>query len=181
MKRGISVLGFLLLASVACGSSAADIPEKYTQLHDKAAADAGALKQLQGMADKGDAWAQYCLAGLYNPEATLCKVDTLADQTVTTVKPDPKAAVKWYELSARQGNGYAADELAGMYVGESGIPADMVRAAQWWMVAIEADPDGGGFDATISLGAIKGDLTEAQLAKARTGAKKIVAGIKKKH
>ncbi len=179
MKSGMNVLGFLLLASIACAAGAADIPAKYTQLHDKAAADAGALKQLQGMADKGDAWAQYCLAGLYNPVATLCKVDTLADQTVTTVKPDPKAAVKWYEKSARQGNGYAADELAGMYVGDSGIPADMVQAAQWWMVAIEADPDGGGFDANISLGAVKDELTQEQLAKARAGAKKIVAGIKK--
>ena len=178
MKR---VLGFLLLACVSCAAAAADVPDKYTQLHDKAIADAAALKQLQGMAEKGDAWAEYCLAGLYNPGATLCKVDTFADQTVTTVKPDPKAAVKWYEQSARQGNGYAADELAGMYVGDSGIPADMVKAAQWWMVAIEADPDGGGFDATISLGAVKDELTEAQLAQARAGAKKIVAGIKKKH
>jgi hypothetical protein len=184
MKRMSSATGSLLrvlwLGGVSFATVAADIPDKYLQLHDKAATDAAALKQLAAMAEKGDAEAEYCLAGLYNPSATLCKVDTLADQKVTTVKEDTKVAAKWYRKAVLNGNGYAADELADLYIGTEGIPADMVQAAQWWMVAIRIDPDGGGFNATISLGAVKGDLTEEQLAKARAGADKIVAQVKHK-
>lgn len=177
IPRLLLAVSFLVVSGLV---QAGDFPDKYLQLHDKAATDAGALKQLQSMADKGDAIAQYCLAGLYNPSATFCKMDTLADQKVTTVKEDPKQAIKWYRKAALQGNGYAADELALMYIGVEGVPADMVQAAQWFMVAIDMDPNGGGFDAGISFGAIKGDMTPEQLDKARAAADKIEAGIKKK-
>jgi hypothetical protein len=173
----------LLLMLTVCGivnlARAADIPDKYKQLHDKAATDAAAFKQLQAMANKGDAEAEYCLAGLYNPGESLCKVDVVADDKVTTAKEDYKVAAKWYRKAAVQGNGYAADALAELYIGVEGIPEDMVQAAQWWMVAIDVDPDGGGFNANIAFNAVKSDISQEQMDKARDGADKIEAQIMK--
>ena len=159
---------------------AGDLPDAYLQLHDKAATDAAALKQLQAMAGKGDPQAQFCLADLYKPGLARCAVDTLTEQKVSTLKQDYKTAMQWYRKSAMKGNGFAADELADLYVGVEGvIPEDMVQAAQWWMVAIDLDPDGGGFDATISFGAVRSGMSQEQLDKARNGADKLEAQIMK--
>lgn len=173
---------FALLAVVGAGAAyAGDIPDKYLKLHDQAISDPKAFQQLQILATQGDAYAQYCFAGLYNPDATECKQDTLADQKVTTVKVDPKAAIKWYRLAALQGDDLAAEELGTLYVGTDDVPEDMVLAVQWWMVAINTNPNGpGGFNAAIALSAVKDQLTEEQLAKARAGAHGIEAEIKKK-
>lgn len=169
-----------LLALMAAGTAyAGDIPDKYTQLHDKAVSDPAAMKQLQALAEKGDSYAQYCFAGLYNPDATECKQDTLAEQKVMTVKPDLPTAAKWYKLAALQGDDLAAEELGTMYLSDEKPFNDVVQAAQWWMVAIYIDPNGpGGFNATIALGSAS--LTDDQAAQARAGAHKIEARIKRK-
>lgn len=179
-KRGLYTL--ILLSAFAGAVQADDFPDKYLQLHDKATTDAAAQKQLQGMADKGDAIAQYCLASLYDASDPKCKQDLTAEQKVTTVKQDPKAAMKWYERSAMQGNGYAAEQMADMYLGDvEGVPGDLVKAAQWLMVAIDVDPNGGGFNASLDLGTVSSQMTQEQLGEARAGAKKIEAKIHHKH
>ena len=84
----LSTLTMLLVMGL-CGAvsvaSAADFPDKYLKLHDKAVTDAAALKQLTAMAEKGDAQAQFCLASLYAQGLSLCAEDTLTEQKITTL------------------------------------------------------------------------------------------------
>ena len=71
-------------------------------------------------AEKGDAYAQSKVAGMY--------------LRGTGVKKDIKKGIEWYEKAGETDEGYAARQLAKLYAEGDIIPADPERAAYWRMV-----------------------------------------------
>lgn len=71
-------------------------------------------------AEKGDAYAQSKVAGMY--------------LRGTGVKKDIKKGIEWYEKASEMDEGYAARQLAKLYAEGDIIPADPERAAYWRMV-----------------------------------------------
>ena len=51
------------------------------------------------------------------------------------VPQDYKEAVKWYRLSAEQGDAIAQCNLGGMYNEGKGVPQDDKEAVKWWKLA----------------------------------------------
>jgi TPR repeat protein len=51
------------------------------------------------------------------------------------VTKDPKEAVKWFRMSAQQGNGHAQFNLATLYTNAEGTPQDLPRALIWFNAA----------------------------------------------
>jgi len=66
------------------------------------------------------------------------------------VPADLEEAVKWYRLSAKQGNADAQNNLATMYAEGEGVEKDTHKAAEWYERAAQH----GNFDAPNNLGAI---------------------------
>ena len=71
-------------------------------------------------AEKGDAYAQSKVAGMY--------------LRGTGVKKDIKKGIEWYEKASETDEGYAARQLAKLYAEGDILPADPERAAYWRMV-----------------------------------------------
>ena len=86
-----------------------------------------ALKELQPLAEKGDAYAQFHLAELYS--------------NGSGVAMDEKLAVSWYQKSAAQGYVAAQTMLGIMYENGAGTKLDYSKAASWYRKAAEqGDP-----------------------------------------
>ena len=86
-----------------------------------------ALNELQPLAEKGDAYAQFHLAELYS--------------NGTGVAMDEKLAVSWYKKSAGQGYVAAQTMLGIMYENGAGTQKDYNKAASWYRKAAEqGDP-----------------------------------------
>ena len=51
------------------------------------------------------------------------------------VLKDKAEAVKWWRLSAEQGNVYAQDDLGLMYFNADGVPRDFAEALKWFSLA----------------------------------------------
>ena len=82
---------------------------------------AAALKELQPLADKGDAVAQLYIGFMYdNGEG---------------VPVDYRQAVVWYRKSAEQGNANAQYNLAMMHANGLYVPQDWVQALKWFNLA----------------------------------------------
>ena len=80
-----------------------------------------AFKELQPLADKGNAEAQLFIGFMYdNGEG---------------VPLDYRQAVLWYRQAAEQGNPQAQYNLGMMYANGLGIPQDMVQALKWFNLA----------------------------------------------
>src|SRR5437868_2908085 len=60
-----------------------------------------------------------------------------------------KEAVKWYRLSAEQGDSDAQYDLGLMYAGGHGVPEDLKQAAAWY----KKSADQGNASAQLNLGA----------------------------
>ena len=82
-----------------------------------------ALKELQPLAEKGDARAQFHLAELYS--------------NGIGVAMDEKLAVSWYQKSAAQGYVGAQTMLGIMYENGAGTQLDYKKAASWYRKAAE--------------------------------------------
>ena len=95
-----------------------------------------ALKELQPLATKGDAAAQFQLGELY-------------DQG-TGVPLDEKKALSWYRKAAVQGYAQAQYMLGIMYENSAGVPLDYKKAMSWYRKAAEQ----GAPDAQSALGAM---------------------------
>ena len=48
---------------------------------------------------------------------------------------DYKTAVKWFRLSAEQGNAIAQNTLGGMYDNGDGVIQDNIYAHMWWNIS----------------------------------------------
>lgn len=80
-----------------------------------------ALKELQPLADKGNAEAQLYIGAMYdNGEG---------------VPLDYRQAVLWYRNAAEQGNASAQYNLGMMYANGLGVPQDGVQALKWFNLA----------------------------------------------
>lgn len=80
-----------------------------------------ALQEMQPLAQKGDAKAQYDYALMF--------------ETGLAVKQNQVEAASWYMKSAAQGYAYAQNNLAVMYEEGRGVERDYTKAAQWFTKA----------------------------------------------
>jgi TPR repeat protein len=100
-------------------------------------------------AEKGNAIAQYKLATMYD----------------YGVLRNPKTALKWYTLAAKQGNIDAQNNLGGMYKKGKGVPQNYKTAVKWYTLAAE----NGCADAGFNLGSMhfrgNGVLKDLQIAR----------------
>ena len=95
-----------------------------------------ALETLQGLANKGNAEAQYSLGAMYD--------------FGNGVEEDDRTAAKWYTAAALQGMHSAAFNLGNLYREGKGIPQDYYQAVQWYTKAAEH----GDANAQYNLGAM---------------------------
>ena len=66
------------------------------------------------------------------------------------VPQDYTEALKWYRLSAEQGDADAQNNLALMYINGQGVPQDYAEAVKWWHLSAEQ----GNADAQNNLGVV---------------------------
>ena len=85
-----------------------------------------AFKEIQPLADQGDAIAQYNLGVMYDYGKGVLK--------------DYQQAAKWYRKAADQGNALAQFSLGRMYAYGEGVLKDLTKAKYWTKKAYE-NPD----------------------------------------
>ena len=95
-----------------------------------------ALKEIQPLAEKGDARCQYSMGVLY--------------ENGFGVEKNPQQAAAWYLKAAEQGNSDAQYNLGAMNEHGTGIPVNYVEAARWYRPAAEV----GDVDALSNLGVL---------------------------
>jgi TPR repeat protein len=95
-----------------------------------------ALKEIQPLAEKGDARCQYSMGVLY--------------ENGFGVEKNPPLAAAWYLKAAEQGNSDAQYNLGAMNEHGVGIPVNYVEAARWYRPAAEV----GDVDALSNLGVL---------------------------
>jgi len=122
----------VILASLAMGQQ--DEIAKLKDLVDKAKTDKQALRQLQSLAEQGNAGAQSNLGYMY--------------YSGEGVPKDPVEAVKWFRKAADQGDADAQTNLGIMYEGVKGVSRDLAEALKWYRKAA----DQGNADAQNHLG-----------------------------
>ena len=81
----------------------------------------------------------------------------------TVVPQDYKEAVKWYRLSAEQGNAIAQSNLSLMYDNGRGVPQDYVLAHMWYNLAGSS----GNKDSTKNKKLLEEKMTPQQIEKAQ--------------
>jgi len=111
-------------------------PERTTinALMDAAKTNKLALRQLQSLAEQGNAVAESDLGRLY--------------YSGEGVPKDPVEAVKWFRKAADQGYANAQSNLGYMYHNGEGVPKDSAEAVKWWRKAA----DQGYANAQANLG-----------------------------
>jgi TPR repeat protein len=118
MKFVFIIVLFIVLGSpLACAGPLEEGKGAYDQ-HDYKTA----LRELRPLAEQGDAAAQFMLGDIY-------------DGGQYGVDENLSEAVKWFRLSAEQGNPEAADRLATRYDVGNGVRLDTEEAKKWYRVA----------------------------------------------
>ena len=79
------------------------------------------------------------------------------------VPQDYKEAVKWYRLSAEQGDAVAQFNLGFMYGKGLGVPQDYVSAHMWWNLS----GSNGYKDAVTNRNIVEKKMTPSQIEKAQ--------------
>ena len=79
------------------------------------------------------------------------------------VPQDSKEAVKWYRLSAEQGDASAQFKLGLMYAKGQGVPQDYVLAHMWWNLS----GSNGYKDAVKKRNILQKKMTPSQIEKAQ--------------
>ena len=149
----------------------------------------GQIIEKKARAEKGDAEAQFNLAGLYfvgqgvdqdyaQAQKWLTKA---AEQDLAPAEynlgvmyeegqvaaKDYKEAMKWYTKAAEQGDADAQNNLADMYEEGHGVPQDIVRAHMWYSLAAASATGDVKNDATESISRIAAKMTPQQIAQAK--------------
>ena len=120
------------------------------------------LKELQPLAVRGDADAQYLLGGFYDYGKGV-----LQDYT---------EAAKWYRKAAEQGQAPAQFALGLLYRWGRGVPQDYVRAHMWFSLsAVKGDKE-----MTEIRDDLAKEMTPAQIAEAEKLAREWLARHRKK-
>lgn len=86
---------------------------------------ATAIHEIQPLADKGDASAQYTMGTFYDGGYG--------------VTQDHAQAAAWYEKAASQGNVMAEEHLSHLYDLGEGVPQDTAKAVFWLQKAVKQD------------------------------------------
>ena len=92
------------------------------------------MMEWQPLAENGNAIAQYKLGTMYD----------------YGVLRNPKTALKWYTLAAKQGNTDAQNNLGGIYNKGKGVSQNYKTAVKWYRLAAEE----GCADAQFNLGSM---------------------------
>jgi TPR repeat protein len=79
------------------------------------------------------------------------------------VPQDYKEAVKWYRLSAEQGNAHAQFNLGQMYYQGQGVTQDYIQAHMWFNLAGAS----GDADSIKNRDAVANKMTPEQIAEAQ--------------
>ena len=83
------------------------------------------------------------------------------------VSKDYKTAIKWFGLSAEQGNTFAQHHLSLLFYFGNGVPQDTVYAYMWSNLAFE-----NGFEIAEQIHQVLAEqMTQSQIDKARSLAK----------
>ena len=115
------------------------------------------IAEYRAAADKGEAWAQYNLALMYDDGRG--------------VPADDATAVEWYTKAAEQGYADAQGNLALMYANGEGVPQYDVMAYMWWNLAAAQ----GIESAKTNKGIIQDSMTSTQIAEAQTLSRECLA------
>lgn len=155
---------------------------------------AGALKELEQLARKGDVDAQENLGLMYakgkGVQADLVQAERWIRKAAERGLPEAQynlglmqvrgqgvpqnnaEALKWFKKSSEQGYTGAQYCLGVMYLQGLGVPRDLMQAYMWWLLA----ESGGSKDAARAINAVKGQLTPAQISEAQKRSKNLKQG-----
>ena len=178
MWRGsILVVGFLLALPAAPLADAGGAWQAYLRGDYETA-----MPELRGLAEAGDAEAQYALGTAYSDGLALARdyrqaaawYEKAALQgharaqfslgflhyhgaggaggAETALAPDPGQALRWLMLAGEAGNPMAAYLLSRIYHYGQGVPVDRDLALRWARFAAERGVTGGQFEAAVLLG-----------------------------
>lgn len=145
---------------------------------------AGALRELQPLAQKGDPKAQFMLGVMHETGAGLRQDAAAAAQWYRRAAEqgepsaqfnlglynelgragpvDLAAAAAWYGRAAAQGHGPAMNNLGSLYYLGKGVPRDLVEAYMWKTLAAEALKDERRTAALGDRDEIAREMTAAQ-------------------
>jgi uncharacterized protein len=146
---------------------------------------AGALKELRPLAQKGDAKAQSSLGLMYATGRGVPQNSVEAEKWIRKAaeqglaeaqynlglinvkgqgaKQNNTEALKWFKKSSDQGYAKAQYSLGVMYLQGLGVPKNPVQAYMWLYLSGSQ----GNQDATKAMNALKGNMTPAQIARAK--------------
>jgi TPR repeat protein len=113
-----TILSIIVVAAPLLGSWFAGISAS-AQTNDAASF----ARHLHGLAEKGDADAQYKLGIAYDEGNGVSK--------------DYTEAFKWFRLAAEQGNAHSQFRVGDMYVSGDGVAKNEVEAVKWFRKAAE--------------------------------------------
>ena len=155
MNRLLILPALLLTLLVGTPAFSGDLRKGLTAY--KSGDYATALRELEPLAEQGDASVQTLVGGMYGlgqgvPQdhktsvkwfRRAAKQGHAYSQSVLGfayangrgVPQDYKTAVKWYRLAAEQGNATAQNNLGRFYVQGKGVIQDNVYAHMWWNIA----------------------------------------------
>ncbi|MBZ5663349.1 MAG: GAF domain-containing protein [Acidobacteriia bacterium] len=154
------VLGYLVgpmiekrASSQASQRSLVKGAEAASPVSDQSGADHNAppksLAELQGLADRGDADAQWQMAVRYHDGDGVPQSDT--------------QAMLWFQLAAEQGNVAAQSAMGSYYWAGRGVPEDLSKAYMWSEIALA----GGDKNSKARLEGLASRMTRAQVSVAR--------------
>lgn len=106
------------------------------------------IDALQGLAEQGDANAQYEFGCMHDVGCLDETVLSNGQELEIDAMGDAEAA-RWYRLAAEQGHPSAQSRLGDFYQNGYGVPRDNVEAVRWYRAAAEQ----GGAVAQFDLGA----------------------------
>lgn len=126
-------LVFVGLVTMMCASSAfADLQEGKKAVQEKRWREA--MDVLRPLADAGDAEAQYLVGSLWFTGGTENSV-SLAD----TLPVDKSQAIKYFEMSAKQGNACGAYAAGTAYYRGHGVSVNESKAKDYFKIAADAE------------------------------------------
>ncbi len=107
------------------------------------------LAKLKLLAERGDAYTQYCLGDMYARGIGVAK--------------DDQEAFYWLDKAATQGYAGAQQKIGEKHLEGSGVPRDLVQAYMWFdLAAAQGNKDAKGF-----MEAAARDMKPAQIEEAR--------------
>ena len=110
---------------------------------------AKSLEELERLANRGDADAQWQMAVRYHDGEGVPQSDT--------------QAMLWFQLAAEQGNVAAQSALGSYYWAGRGVPEDLSKAYMWSAIALA----GGDANSKARLEGLASRMTHAQVSAAR--------------